>query len=305
MQFGFVAGKFGVVRIRRNRNQFAEAHQDAGKRLRDDQAVPGVEHPRLLNGDVKHGQRNAGRSRQGNRAGLHFVARAARAVEGEGDCPALLQGAAQAEQGAHGVAAAGAFDGDESEFADDASHVFAVVAVAAHHADSDVAEKIRGGDYAGVPERNDQRPLAYGFLCAFFARDADAQRGADEADESVSGGDDDAKDNSLAQGEAAGIGSHVACGWAFVDGGLRHDGYCNGRISGRSARVARGCSAAGLSHMFLSSCSVGLAFQVGVDPLFDSVAALVGGIEVDSERLALPPGHNAADTDARQSEQGE
>ena len=32
----------------------------------------------------------------------------------------------QAEQGAHGVAAAGAFDGDEAEFVDDASHVFAL-----------------------------------------------------------------------------------------------------------------------------------------------------------------------------------
>lgn len=47
-----------------------------------------------------------------------------------------------------------------------------------------------------------------------------------------------------------------------------------------------------------------LAFQVGVDPLFDFLAAVVGGIETDAQSLALVPGHDAADVHTRQSEQG-
>src|SRR5208282_6693096 len=141
---------------------------------------------------------NARGARQRDRAGLYFVAGAARAVDAEGNRPAFLQGAAQAEQGAHGVATAGALDGDEAEFADDASHVFAVVAVAAHHADPEIPAEVSRGNNAGVPEGADQRPLADGFLRPFFARNADPQGGADKADEPVSGGDDDAEDDSLA-----------------------------------------------------------------------------------------------------------
>ena len=102
------------------------------------------------------------------------------------------------------MAAAGTFDGDETEFADDASHVFAVVAVTTHHAHSDIAKQVSGGNDAGVPERDDQRTLADGRLCAFFAGDAYPQGRTDEADEPVAEGDDDAQNNSLAESEAAG-----------------------------------------------------------------------------------------------------
>jgi hypothetical protein len=185
----------------------SEAHQDAGKRFGDDQTIPGVQDPGAIDGHMKCAQRNAGRSGEGDRAGLYFAARAAWAVECEGYGPTFLQGAAQAEQGADGVAGAGAFDGDESEFADDASHVFAVVAVAAHHADADVAADVGCGNHAGVPEGDNQRPLIDGLLRSFFAGNADAQCWADEADEPVSDGDDDPEDDALVEGEAVGGGS--------------------------------------------------------------------------------------------------
>src|SRR5580704_5915335 len=193
---GLVAGVVG------NWDEFSEAHQDAGKRFRDDQAVPGVQHPSAFDCDVKRAHGNGRGSRQSDWAWLHFVARTAGTIDAEGYRPAFLQGAAQAEQGADGVAAAGAFDGHESESVDDSSHVFAVVAIAAHDADSEVTKKIGCGDDAGVPEIEDERALAFRLLRAFFARDADAQGGADQTDEAVSGGDDDAQEDSLAEGEA-------------------------------------------------------------------------------------------------------
>jgi len=193
------------------------------KRLRNDEAVPGVEDPGALNGNVECAHGNAGKNATGDWAGLNFVARAAGTVEAEGDCPALPQGAAQAEQGAHGVAAAGAFDGDESEFVDDASHVFAVVAVTAHHADSAIAKKVSRGDDAGVPEIEDERALGDGVLRAIFAGDADAQGGTDEADEPVSEENDDAQDDALAEAEARAAGGNFRCGGRFTSAGFGHE----------------------------------------------------------------------------------
>src|ERR1700723_1876905 len=157
LQFLLIVLEVFVAGIWRYGDELAEAHQDAGERFWNDEAVPGIQDPGVFDGDVEHAHGNCGRARQGYRAGLYFVARAAGAIDAEGDRPAFLQGAAQAEQGAHGVAAAGAFDGDESEFVDDGSHVFAIVAVAAHHANPNVAEEIRRGDDARVPKRKYQR----------------------------------------------------------------------------------------------------------------------------------------------------
>ena len=58
------------------------------------------------------------------------------------------------------------------------------------------------------------------------------------------------------------------------------------------------------AHMNCGNVELCLAFQVGVDPAFDFLAAVVGGVEADAESLTLMPSHNAADVDARQSEQG-
>jgi hypothetical protein len=41
-------------------------------------------------------------------------------------------------------------------------------------------------------------------------------------------------------------------------------------------------------------------FQIGIDPEFDFLPAVVGGIEADAKRLGLTPTHGAAHGDARQ-----
>ena len=179
-----------------------------------------MEHPRALDGDVKCGQRNSGGSCERYGAGLDLATRTARAVDAEGYGPAFFQCASKAEESAHGVAAAGTFDGDESKFVDDASHIFAVIAVAAHHADATVSKQVRGRDDASMPKREDERPLSDRVLRAFFVGDADAQGGADEANEGVASRDDDAQEDSLADSEAA--GSAGIDGGRFGNGGFRH-----------------------------------------------------------------------------------
>src|ERR1700733_2080755 len=57
-----------------------------------------------------------------------------------------------------------------------------------------------------------------------------------------------------------------------------------------------------MNHMTLPTLG-GLAFQVGFDPLLYFLAAVVGGVEADSERLGLAPGHDTAEGDAGQSQQ--
>jgi hypothetical protein len=84
-----------------------------------------------------------------------------------------------------------------------------------------------------VPEIEHQRALADGWLRSFFAGDADAQGGADEADEAVSGGDDEAERDSLAEGEAGGCGG---CGFVRGGGGFRHAVIVTGPEEPRCAR---------------------------------------------------------------------
>jgi len=232
--------------IRRNRDEFAEAYQDAGKRLGNDQTIPGIEHPSAVNGDVKHAEGNAGGAGQRGGTGLYFAARAARAIEGEGDGPTVLKRATQTEQGAYGVAAAGAFDGDESESADDASHVFAVVTVAAHHTHANVTTDVGCRNLAGVPQGNDERALVDGLLRAFFAGHADAQGGADETNEPVSGGDDDAEDDSLAEGKTARAGRDFG-GGGFAGAGFGHEDIVAGVEACGS--FAPGTAEGGCPHM--------------------------------------------------------
>ena len=76
-----------------------------------------------------------------------------------------------------------------------------------------------------------------GLLRAFFAGDADAQRGADEADEPVSGGDDDAQDDSLAEGEAAGTGARFG-GRRFASADFGHEVIVMGGASGLTPRYS-------------------------------------------------------------------
>jgi hypothetical protein len=59
-------------------------------------------------------------------------------------------------------------------------------------------------------------------LRSFFAGDAHTQSGADEADEPVSGSDDDVEDDSLAEGETAGAGRDSRCGGRFAGVGFSH-----------------------------------------------------------------------------------
>src|SRR5581483_5729313 len=129
--------------------------------------------------------------------------RAAGAVQREGDGPTLVQRAAQAEQGADGIAAAGAFHRDESEALDDPAHVFAVVAVAAHDPDSHIAKDVGRGNDAGMPEGGDQGTFVQSLLRAFLVGNSDAQGWAEKADKPVSCPDDQAEHDALVQGPAA------------------------------------------------------------------------------------------------------
>jgi hypothetical protein len=74
-----------------------------------------------------------------------------------------------------------------------------------------------------VPEVADQGALFDCLLRALFPRDTYAQSRADQADEPVSEGDDDAENNALAKSEATGIVCDFARGGRFAGSGFRHD----------------------------------------------------------------------------------
>ncbi len=228
LQLLLIMFKVCVAGILRNGNEFAKAHEDAGKRFRNEQAIPSVEDPRSFDRHVERAQWDAGGSREGDRAGLDFVARPTGSIEGEGNRPAILEGATKAEKSAHRVSAAGAFDGDESELANDASHVFAVIAIAAHYAYADITTDIRRRNDGSVPGRDDPGPLGDGLLRAFLAGNTYAEGGTDQADEPVSEKNNDAQDDALAKGEAAWIRSDFRCGRDFTGGGFGHEGIVIG-----------------------------------------------------------------------------
>ena len=71
LQFLLIAFEVFVAGVGRNRDEFAETKQNARKRFRDDEAVPGVEDPGALDCDVKHAHRNAGGASQGH--GTRFL----------------------------------------------------------------------------------------------------------------------------------------------------------------------------------------------------------------------------------------
>jgi hypothetical protein len=82
-----------------------------------------------------------------------------------------------------------------------------------------------------VPEGTNQWPLADGFLSTFFVRKADTQRGPDQPDKPISQGDDHAKNNSLAQGEAVWTGHCLDSGWRFAGAGFGHEPIVMGWIT--------------------------------------------------------------------------
>ena len=74
-----------------------------------------------------------------------------------------------------------------------------------------------------MPERKYQRALVDGGLGALFVGDAYSQGGADQADEGVSGGDDDGQGDSLEESEAAGTGGDFGCGRGSGRADFGHD----------------------------------------------------------------------------------
>ena len=308
LQLLLIAFELGVGRILGHRNEFAEAQQHTRKGLRDDQSVPGSKHPRSVDRHMKHGHRNAGGARQRNRSGFHLVAWATRTVESKSHRPTFLQRTSESEQGAHGVAAAGAFNRDESKFANDAPHVFAIVTVATHYPDAKIAEKIAGGNLAGVPEGGDQRALPRSLLSTFLAREADSQRRAQQADDSVSRKNDDTQNDSLAEGEAVGRCSRGG-GRAFARAGFRHqliltvcayvfDGRQNCLLDAQSGTPAQRADAGAVeqdkrtithpSTLAAGICDFGMKVQMLANPA-DGVVdlAVIVGAEIKDVDLAM------------------
>ena len=203
MQFAGATLQVRLARVLRNWNESADPDQHARKRLGDHHAIPAVQNPCLFDRCVEARQRQAGCLSEAHRARLHLVTGAAGAIQGERDSPALIQRTPETEQGTDGIPAARSLDRHEAESLDDPAHVLAVIAVAAHDANAHVAENIRGRDDAGVPKGRNQRPLSQRLLRAWLIGHTHAQGRSQQADEPVSGPDNQRQDDELAEGPAA------------------------------------------------------------------------------------------------------
>ena len=130
----------------------ADSHQSAREWFGYHGAVPGLEYPGLLHGNMENDHWRAGAAREGHRPGFGHVPRPFRAIDSEGHGCALLQCAAHSEKSANCAAGARSPHFYKTEFLHDAAGILAVKTVAAHHSHLHVAKQVHGGDHAVVPE---------------------------------------------------------------------------------------------------------------------------------------------------------
>jgi hypothetical protein len=156
---------------------------DSREGFGDEEAVPGAELPGAFGVDVEGADVGAGELGQLGDAGLGDHGGAAGAVGGDGAVVAGEVGAVEVAQAGHGVAGAGAADGDEAETLDGAGDEFAIEAAADEDGDATFAETPGAGEQAAMPEGVDS---GRGGVVA--------GRGAGVADVAVAEGDAEAAD---------------------------------------------------------------------------------------------------------------
>jgi len=199
LQLGVKALGLGFVGVGWNKYLPGDTCQSPRKRFGNHERVPGVQDPGIFNRGVKRGQRHSGSAGQQHRAGLGDVAWPARSVDGKYGSPPLLDVPPHAQQCADGAAITGATHWHESKLPDDSRDVFAVEALAGHHADLAVAPHKRRCKNAPVPKRVDQGAGFEIRNCAFFARHGITQGRPDQSDCKICRPGDEPDHDSLAQ----------------------------------------------------------------------------------------------------------
>lgn len=144
-----------VISLGRNRNTGTHPHQCSRKWLRNHQPVPGIQYPGVSHCDVKPDHRHPRRPRQQNRPRLHDISWASRPIEGERDHPAVFEFPSHPQYGPHGEFAARAANLHEPKLHHDPACIFAIEAVAGHHANLEITPQIHRRNHAGMPERVD------------------------------------------------------------------------------------------------------------------------------------------------------
>lgn len=129
-------GHLSIVRLGGDLDLGAEAHQRFREWLRNHQRIPRIQDPGIAEGHVegRHGQRAGPGQEHG--AGLGYVLRAARSVNGKHYGKALVELAFHAQQCWRAAAAARSPDRDEAKSFDGPRDIFAVEAAADHHRDA-------------------------------------------------------------------------------------------------------------------------------------------------------------------------
>lgn len=173
---------------------------DAGKRLGDEEAVPGVGLPGAVGVDVEGSDGAADEPGQLGYTGFGDLGGASGAVGGDGTVVSGGVSALQIAQTGGAVARAGATDSDEAESLDGTGDQFAVEAPADQNRDATIAESPRRCEQAAVPEGIDGGRR--GVVAGQGAGVADvfvAQRDAEAADDGARKARNDSEGDALFQ----------------------------------------------------------------------------------------------------------
>src|SRR5579885_3365147 len=212
--FGFERGFVGVGGDAYRRR---DADDGAREGLWDLQAIPALQLPEAFGVD-REGQRGLSRLlREQHRSHLRLVARAARAVNGEGRRAAPPHEAHHLDERADASARRGAARRAVAEALDEARDVLAVEALRGHHDDAAPSPEVGREKDAVVPEGVDRQPaVARSLLPVLPALDAEARGRAEQPDEQVEGEVGGANREPLAEGVAREVCEGVGAGDALV-----------------------------------------------------------------------------------------
>src|SRR5215472_6479135 len=161
-----------------DRHRTAEVATGARKRLGDDHAVPGVQDPGAVNGDVEAANGLAALFGEHDWSRLGYVARAAWAIDGEHSSITFFQFAAHAHERADCPTGTRPTHRAITKPLHDAGDVLTIEAAADHQRHLAPAKTIAGRDNASVPKAPDSASGPAVGEASFFADYVEAQRGA-------------------------------------------------------------------------------------------------------------------------------
>src|ERR1051326_4072844 len=170
-----------MIRAGGNVKQPSALHMRVREGLGNDKAVPGIERPAAVHGNVKTKNRCLGISSQQYRALFGDVHGTFGAVNGEGHRVTFFEIAVHGQERAGAAASAGTARSGVPEFLDDARDVFSIEAARSHDRDVAVTIMVRGHEHAAVPEAKNYRAAAVLHRALVFRAHRPAQSGSDEA----------------------------------------------------------------------------------------------------------------------------